>query len=86
MSPVVALCSFPESEVMVVVPSVRALVVVPLFTVEGEERNLYAVNNLLPSSVNMSPVIALSSFPESEVMVVVPSLAVCPRRRSVLHR
>ncbi|KAJ1397176.1 thiosulfate sulfurtransferase [Sesbania bispinosa] len=63
MPPVVSLSSFPESEAMVVVPSLCALAVVPLFTVEGKERNRYALNNLLPSSVNMSPVVALSSFP-----------------------
>ncbi|KAJ1397873.1 putative cysteine ligase BshC [Sesbania bispinosa] len=56
------------------VASLHALVVVPLFTVEGEERNCSAVNNLLPSSEKKSPVVALQSLPQTEKMLGAPSL------------
>ncbi|KAJ1394800.1 sn-glycerol-1-phosphate dehydrogenase [Sesbania bispinosa] len=59
---------------MLVAPSLRALVVIPLFTVEGEERNRSAVNNLLPSSEKKSLVVALQSLPQTEKMLGAPSL------------
>ncbi|KAJ1420638.1 hypothetical protein SESBI_14212 [Sesbania bispinosa] len=63
-----------QAEKILVAPSLRALVFVPLLTIEREERNRYAVNNLLPSFVKMSLVVALPSLSESEIMVVAPLL------------
>ncbi|KAJ1443612.1 RNA polymerase subunit sigma-70 [Sesbania bispinosa] len=74
MSPVVALQSLPQTKKMLVAPSLRALVVIPLFTVEGNERNRSTVNNLLPSSEKKSLVVALQSLPQTEKILVAPSL------------